>query len=92
MLVVINFTNFEVVEDQFNVLGGDYLTGAEIMQALQDDVTEQLAKNNIDPKPLIPVERNNEESAWALFQLGEFKADWGAGEFEFTFTYTGTAK
>ena len=35
MLVVINFTNFEVIEDQFNVLGGDYLTGSEIMEALQ---------------------------------------------------------
>lgn len=92
MLVVINFTNFEVIEDQFNVLGGDYLTGSEIMEALQKYAEDQLKINNIDPKPLIPVERNNEDSAWALFELGEFKADWEAGEFEFTFTYTGTAK
>ena len=90
MFVEINFSNFSEVQNQFNVLGSDYLTGDQIMEDITNQVNQALKNGEVKLNIEVTVEPKNFDSAWACFSLIGFVNK--GSNYSFVYEYNGTAK
>lgn len=90
MFVEINFSNFSEVQDQFNCLGSDYLTGAQIMEDITKQVNQALNDGEVKKHIEVTVEPKNFDSAWACFSLIGYVNK--GQDYSFIYEYNGTAK